>query len=203
MRLLLDIDGCLAQFSPAFAGVLAAQSGQQILIGPANQWPDRWDWPTAAGYEPAVVEAALKSYADNPDLWQRLAPYDDTVAALDYLDYLERHRIAEIIYATARSAGAGVKTATEAWLRSYGAHNPTVLTGITDKGALASALAIDVAIDDRPEHVLEIRGVLPKGQGTVFLVERPYNAAFHVAVRRAGIQTIPSVLDAVKLLELR
>src|SRR5206468_6136381 len=64
----------------------------------------------------------------------------------------------EIIFLTKRprSAGATAQVQTQRWLEAKGFTLPSVFVVQGSRGRIASALALDVVVDDRPENCLDV-----------------------------------------------
>lgn len=183
LRLGIDLDGVLANFTDAFADVLAKTSGR-MLVTEYPYDPLVWDWPQHVGFTDAEVTAAWKRVHQSPDFWQSLLPKDGAVAFLDQLwrwvayrnwGHGESH---EVYFITNRD-GLRAKDQTEQWLirHGFGGKHPTVLIARGEKGPLVPALGLTHVVDDRPENLTSylICG-LPADRAVLYRAN--YNAPF-------------------------
>lgn len=210
MNIGVDIDGVLANFTDSYAALLTKQTG---IIFPKNSstWPTEWYWDRAAGVQ-KPDENAVWDQIKSSTFWLDLAPLP---GAEDTLQLLSARRYAgDQIYFITTRPGLKAKLLTEFWLRNWGFSNPTVLIAGSEaaKGQLASALKLDLFIDDKPENceavleatkkVIEARTV--EYPCKVCLVNAPYNQnmsdirMYRVASALAALTafTIKETLDA-------
>jgi len=105
----------------------------------------------------------------------------------------------EVIFLTKRpaSAGATAQVQTQRWLEAKGFRLPSVYVVTGSRGLIASALALDVVIDDRPDHCLDI---VADSRARAILVWREDEENLPPATRRLGIGVVKSVEDCINIL---
>lgn len=190
MRLGIDIDGVLADFTyPAAA--LASQMFGLNVSGHATHW----NWMRDYGLVGEQESAYWKALATMPEWWGNLPILPDAVDVLPRLNYLAQTGAADVYFITTRP-GAGVKLATERWLQRHGMSTPCVLLS-KYKGPVAQGLELDVFADDRPENCVD---VLPHAKHT-FLIARPWNLDYERPDGLRVARSLTDVLAQVGLLE--
>lgn len=168
MRIGIDLDGVLADMNAA----LDQHTDQ--LFGSTPNRPE----PEPAAEAP--VSVAPEAEADKPPLqlkrrltmrqqrllWRRVRRIDGFWESLDEtepgivarLASLASERCWEIIFLTKRppTAGATAQIQSQRWLVSKGFQLPSVFVVTGSRGLIATALTLDVVVDDRPENCLDI-----------------------------------------------
>jgi hypothetical protein len=98
----------------------------------------------------------------------------------------------EVMFLTSRPSTAGdiVQVQSQRWLRRLGFELPSVFVVSTSRGRIASALELDVVVDDRPENCLDV--VLESRAGAVLIWRGP-QATVPASARRLGIAVAPTV----------
>ena len=176
-RLVIDLDGCLANFNEAYAQVLMNESGLDPLppgweIDP--HWPPVWDWDRA--FPPTVRMNVWEKRIRrrNTNFWLRLDPLPQAKEAVQLLHMLaiKGH---EVYFLTARE-GQDVKLQTEDWLlMKLGMPCPTVIIS-TEKHHIVNGLQPDLFVDDRLSTVEALAVENWKWPNMeICLVDRPYN----------------------------
>ena len=197
MKLAIDIDGCLANFTHAFGDLLIEDSGVNLL-GPDWKndpgFPGTWNWHHDAGYNLDQIGRAWRYVAEGETFWRDLKPLDSAAATIQQLNRLAGWGH-DVYYVTHR-AGKKAKRQTEEWLNSFGMEHPTVILS-GQKMPILVATDVNFFIDDKPDTVNEVYRNM--GQDiTVFLKDAPYNRAD----RPLGLRVVDSVADALKAIEL-
>lgn len=181
MRIVLDVDGVLADFNNGYADLLELFGAPAIDRTPP--WPTVWEWPVAVADE-ATRNAAWEAVQANPEFFTTLAPTADalTLAGTGELqELLSRH---DVYIVTSRPQAT--RGATEFWLGELLDQYLGSIHILGPKGSLAAALGADLLIDDKAEHVRSadehgIRGLL---------VSAPYNSGgeslIHIVRRILG-----------------
>jgi hypothetical protein len=105
----------------------------------------------------------------------------------------------EIIFLTKRpeSAGATAQLQTQRWLEAKGFRLPSVFVVQGSRGRIASALGLDVVVDDRPENCLD---VVVDSQAHAILVWRDDEKLLPVAAKRLGIGVVKTVGECLDVL---
>lgn len=164
MRIGFDVDGVLADFNRGFATLLSRTSGRRLAT--ADFVPSVWDWPEHLGYTKDEVDWAWRE-VERGGFWLKLEP----TRHLDAVQMLWDH--GDDVYFITDRRGVGAKRETEQWLvRHLALAYPTVLIS-SMKGALCSALNLDVYVDDRLGNVADVRQRAPLTR--VYLLDAPYN----------------------------
>jgi hypothetical protein len=132
------------------------------------------------------------------NFWEGLAEIEPGV--VKKLASLAAERRWEIIFLTKRpeSAGATAQVQTQRWLQSKGFTLPSVFVVQGSRGRIASALHLDVVIDDRPENCLDV--VMDSKRARAILVWRDDPAKLPAAAQRLGIGVVKSVSQCLDVL---
>ncbi len=213
MRVGFDLDGVLADLHLPFvkAAIRLFPDLDPTVIKSADigasptddQAPDATTPSVSSAQETRVPltrqqsDAVWHHLASVEDFWEGLAEIES--GAIARLATLADHRRWEVLFVTSRprSAGRTVQRQSQRWLERLGFPLPSVYVVHGSRGRIASALALDVVIDDRPENCLDI--VLESKAGAI-LVWRGDSASVPASARRLGIAVVPTVaacLDAL------
>ena len=201
MRVGVDLDGVVADFNSTFIPRMVKVVGKD-LFGP-DFIPTIWDYPLAAGYTRAEMEAALEDITQDSAFWRSLDCYhgEQVIKALDTLNLRQARGIDDIYFITNRP-GKFAKWQSERWLKSHGMTDATVLI-TPHKGLAAAALDLDVYIDDKIENILDVithTGVMC----APFLCDRPWNQTPRedlLAHEVPIVKSLWNMLEAVHMVE--
>lgn len=163
-RLIIDVDGVLADFVSAWVRTTAELTGLEI-----SPDPQCWDWfrGHVSKKQEALIWAHIKA---SPDWWLNVPVLIDDGTTRRLQEFDDRH---DLYFVTSR-VGLTARSQTEAWLRRhFDMDNPTVVIS-GHKGDIAVGIAAHAAIDDKLEHVCEI-DVRTGTKTASFLLDRPYN----------------------------
>jgi hypothetical protein len=107
----------------------------------------------------------------------------------------------EVIFLTKRPESDGVtaQRQTQHWLRSKGYTLPSVFVVKGSRGPIAAALGLDIVVDARPEHCLDVVGQR-RSRAQAVLVWRGDKAQLPSAARHAGISIVGSVGECLDIL---
>lgn len=183
MRIGVDIDGVLANFTDAYAKILTKQTGVKFPKLSA-EWPTVWYWEREAGITKLQERAAWKEIEDT-HFWGVLIPLPGAIEALQHLNVMAQTGH-EVYFITSRP-GARAKHLTEMWLRGHGVEYPTVIIA-HEKGPLAAALKLDVFIDDKMENVRDVANARDKTR--VYIIDSPYNTEVVVGDRVKDVMEV-------------
>lgn len=151
MRLLLDMDGLIADFHPAVCE----------LFGYRGSWPlGVYDCPTVFGISESSFHERL---FQNPGFWNALRPTADMADIVRIVSMFDPNYI---ICSKPNPTCPTCASDKIRWIKRYLGHNRYILT--EDKAALAG---IGVLVDDHSDNV---RPFGPHG----FLYPRPWNEHF-------------------------
>ena len=108
----------------------------------------------------------------------------------------------EVIFLTARPEceGATAQLQTQRWLTAHGYPLPSVFVVTGSRGLIASALALDVIIDDRPDHCLDI---VADSRARAILVWREQERPSLLASAHQDIDVVGSVAEYLERLAAR
>lgn len=181
LRIGLDLDGVIFNFTDAFARLLTKQTGIAFPLKDTN-FPATWDWDKAAGVTAEDSKAVWRDICqDNSTFWQDLRPLDGAQETLRQVNRLAKD--GHDVYFISTRIGSRAKLQTEKALYELGVDYPTVLIS-GNKPPVIYGLNLDMFIDDKPETVQEIAALADARhkngdtmaiRGSVFLKSAPYN----------------------------
>jgi hypothetical protein len=121
--------------------------------------------------------------------------------AVSRLAQLARARRHDVIFLTQRppSAGPPAQLQSQRWLDGAGFELPSVYVVNGSRGRVASALALDVVIDDRPENCVD---VVTRSRARAILIWRGDRAAAPPGAARVGIELVFSMGEALDRLDM-
>jgi hypothetical protein len=105
----------------------------------------------------------------------------------------------EIIFLTKRpdNAGATAQVQSQRWLESKGFMLPSVFVVQGSRGRIASALDLDIVVDDRPDNCLD---VVSDSKARAILVWRDPEGQLPAKAQRLGIGVVKSVAECLEIL---
>ena len=195
-RLLVDIDGVLAEFNGSYLEMLNKVSGRRVAT-PDQPWPTTWSYELGLGFTKQEVAAAWGEIcAKGTDFWYNLPSLPGADNFIDSLNEVVESALAEVYFVTSRP-GWDVKVQTELWLYERGMDIATVIPITWSKGVVAKALGVTHAIDDKPDNCEDI--LLHTGRlCQTTLYAQPYNAAEREGLLRKGCPTRSSLEEWLK-----
>jgi hypothetical protein len=141
-------------------------------------------------------------------LWHHVAGIDNFWTSLGEIEPGAVARLAalaaqhrwEIIFLTQRPGSAGDTTQVQSqrWLKAHGFDLPSVMVMRGSRGKVASALSLDVVIDDRPENCLD---VIADSKAKPFLIWRLGASRMPPGIVGLAIESVPSMAEACARLE--
>jgi hypothetical protein len=212
LRLGFDMDGVVADLNAALVREAALLfPGLELQAEPVRleQAPPAPAQGPAAGTEPAeIVPSSLPltrrqqrqlwdAVKSIPNFWETL---DETEPGIvSRIAETSRVRRWEIIFLTSRPSCAGdvVQVQSQRWLQRHGFELPSVFVVSTSRGRIASALELDVVVDDRPENCLDIT---LDSKARAILIWRGEETGVTASARRLGIGGTPTVAECLDLL---
>jgi hypothetical protein len=131
------------------------------------------------------------------NFWETLVEIEPGV--IERLAAIAAERRWEVIFLTKRpqSVGATAQTQTQRWLQSKGFPIPSVFVVQGSRGRIASALGLDIVVDDRPENCLD---VVVDSKARAILVWRDDQKQLPAAAKRLGIGVVPTVAECLDIL---
>lgn len=200
----LDIDGCLANFTKAYAKLLIKVGGNKL----PHDWetnpefPKVWYWEREAGYPKEVEQEVWQTHIlqKNSTFWQTLEPLPTAKESLMVLNGLEKAGKVHCVFLTHRM-GDRAHLQTCEFLYENGFDYPTVLLA-ADKTPYLRLLQAHFFLDDKPDTVLDVAkkrqdekwGFLPH----LCLKTAPYNKELQAQVGLVKIETAATVKEALQ-----
>lgn len=178
-RLGIDLDGVLADFVKGFNKRVLLQT-KKVMPAVATCW----DWYRQAGVTEEEDKLLWKSIANDACFFKDLDPLPNAPDDLRLLTKLARD--GHQVYFITTRPGAYAQIQSGDWLLMHGyRESPAVLLAGSpeSKAQLATALKLDLFIDDRPENVQEVS----KTDTRTFLLTTPYNTSMQVGPRNWGL----------------
>ena len=193
LRLGFDIDGVLANFQGAFRATalkLGAGDVGDIDAGDSG----------AAGspLSPDDVRRVWNHIARTPNWWMEIDPYEPDQIARLYS--LTRALAWEVFFLTKRppSAGDSVQFQTQWWIERFGFYLPSVLTVPGSRGEVASALRLDLILDDQLINCVEVVSAAPT---KAILMQRSPDPSARDHATSRGIGVVATMAAALGVIE--
>lgn len=210
LRLGFDLDGVLADLN----GALVREAMRLFPDAEFRKGPPVVDASPAPAAEPGdrdPAEVSPSSLAltsrQERQLWSEVKAVENFWETLEETESGIVSRLAEVaaarrwdvIFLTSRpsSAGDAVQVQSQRWLRARGFELPSLFVVSSSRGKIASALELDVVVDDRPENCLDIA---IDSRARAILIWRGDQDAVPASARRLGIGGVPSVDACLELL---
>ncbi len=217
LRIAFDLDGTLADLDsaldriaeelfPDVAGGLATPNPQP----PESPAPDHEAnglTPEEEQLEPPEVRALTRrqqmriwdTVRGTTNFWETLDETEPGIVAR--IAAIADERRWEVLFITQRPAADGDTTQRQSqrWLAQHGFNMPSVyvLGAGASRGKVATALTLDVVVDDRSENCLDVK--LDSGARS-FLVARRAGSQVAANARRLGIEVVQTVGDCLDIL---
>jgi phosphoglycolate phosphatase-like HAD superfamily hydrolase len=198
LRIAFDLDGVLADMDAELA------RHAKTLFGDAD--PGAVSEPDAESVATPPVKLNL-SARQLRRLWQHVQGLENfwgTLAEMEpgiiaRLGAIAAVRRWELIFLTRRpeSAGETAQVQTQRWLESKEFPLPSVFVGQGSRGKIASALALDVVVDDRVDNCLD---VIADSKARAILVWRDGEDRLPASAQRLGIGVVRSVAECLNIL---
>ncbi|HEY7292576.1 MAG TPA: HAD family hydrolase [Vicinamibacterales bacterium] len=206
LRIAFDLDGVLADMTAALgmhADALFEQGTSRSPVADSDGSEAEQNDEEAA-LRPATL--ALTS-SQRRRLWNHVRGIQNFWETLSELETGCVARLAavatdhhwEVIFLTRRpeSAGSTAQVQTQRWLQSKGFPFPSVFVLQGSRGRVASALALDVVVDDQLDNCLD---VVADSKAKPILVWRDSTHPIPQNAQRLGITVVPSVAECLELL---
>jgi hypothetical protein len=186
-RLLVDIDGVLADFNPSYVATMCKVANKDVTL-PQGEWPTEWSQEVTATWGEICAKGS--------EFWYNLPSLPGVDTFIDELNEVAESAEAEVYFVTSRP-GWDVKAQTELWLYERGMDIPTVIPITWSKGVVAKAIGATHAVDDKPSNCEDIDLHTNQVCRTT-LYAQPYNAAERAALLKRGIATKFDLFDWLK-----
>ena len=213
MRLAFDLDGTVADMQSAlarearrlFPGIdpatlpRSAAPGPEGATGTGEGAQDEAPSQLSIGHLSSRQQRELwNAVCDQENWWETLAEIEP--GSLARLYRVVKDRRWELMFVTSRpeTRGDTAQTQSYRWLAAQGYETPSVFVVHGSRGKIASALALDVLVDDRPENCLD---VAIDSSARAILVWRGEEAKVPTSARQLGIGSVSSVHECLDILE--
>jgi 5'(3')-deoxyribonucleotidase len=186
LKLGIDIDGVLADFTRSYGELLVEVSGRKLLPEDFYKgWePSTWYWERELGYT-KEEEAKAWEVINNPKerFWTMLDLIDDSAEHYHMLRAINRDN--DLYFITSRPGKSALRQ-TKEWIGDcYDIDDPNVLI-CHQKGLACAALELDRYLDDKGENIQNCHLHSPKTEA--MLLNMPYNAEFNVLHRVDSVE---------------
>lgn len=198
LRIGFDLDGVLADMD-AELGRLAIE-----LFGEAEPKAPAELGQTSDATPPVNLKLSARQQRR---LWQHVHGVENFWGTLHEIEAGAVKRLAavaaerrwEVIFLTRRpeSAGETAQRQTQRWLEAKGFPLPSVFVVQGSRGRIASALALDIVVDDRVDNCLD---VVADSKARAILVWRDAEEQLPATARRLGIGVVRSVSECLDIL---
>ena len=204
--IVLDIDGCLANFNLAYGDLFVKVSGEDRfypgwrvdLQSDNSNFPTVWAWEDAAGYPKAIVNEVWQNHIlqEGSKFWQTLEPLPGARETLSMLNHRQK-KFGDQVWFVSTRMGHRAHIQTLEWLYNHGMDYPCLFFA-ADKVPYLRQLGANFFVDDRPETVWEMARVAGEEKWKdfqLFIKDAPYNRAG----RGAGANIVGSVKEALQM----
>jgi beta-phosphoglucomutase-like phosphatase (HAD superfamily) len=211
LRIAFDLDGVLADMDSALSEQAKTLFGETAVRPPAAMASDGADADSVdeepePDASPPIVRLNLTPRQQRR-LWQHVRQIDNFWQSLNEIEPGTVARIAqlaeqqrwEVIFVTKRpqTEGATAQVQSQRWLESRGFPLPSVYVVQGSRGRIATALSLDIVVDDRPENCLD---VVVDSQAKPILIWRDRREALPAAAQRLGISVVSTVAECLNTL---
>jgi hypothetical protein len=215
MRLGFDLDGTVADLHSAlalearrlFPGIDPAAVPNSAAPGATAGGNGSPDAESGAPEEQALSFGSLSArqqreiwtaVCDRENFWETLDEIEP--GSLSRLWTLVKELRWELIFLTSRpeTRGDTAQAQSHRWLSKHGYLQPSIFVVHGSRGKIASSLALDVIVDDRPENCLD---VAIDSSARAILVWRGDAANVPASARQLGIGSVGSMRECLDILE--
>jgi hypothetical protein len=210
MRLGFDLDGTVADLQ----GALAREArvlfpGIDPAILPRSMSPhEKTGGDEPSGETPEAFSMSALTTRQQRELWDAACARHNFWESLDEIEpgalarlsRIARERRWEVIFLTSRpeTQGDTAQLQSHRWLAARGFEMPSVFVVHGSRGKIASSLALDVLVDDRPENCLDIA---IDSAARAILVWRGAEGSVPASARQLGIGSVTSITQCLQILE--
>jgi hypothetical protein len=207
-RIACDLDGTLADMNAALQREATRILGEAVDVGmrtPRAGSAVTRRRPAAAAASAGSAGARMLTDGERTRLWSHVREIDNFWETLPEIETGAVARLAktaavqrwEMLFLTKRpdSAGDTVQVQSQRWLQAHGFELPSVYVVSESRGKIASALSLDVVIDDRPDNCVDVTA---DSSAQPVLVWRDSPERLPPGVRRLRIQVVSSMTEAIE-----
>jgi hypothetical protein len=189
MKIVFDVDGCLADFVLGFTELAHKHFGT-----PVTKTLDQPSWQGFPGMTKEQVSRTWDIINESKTFWHDLDPMVYG-AEFEQIERLREYN--EVYFCTART-GKSAKLQTELWLRWNKVKYPTVII-CKHKGDFCKAVGADYAIEDKASNASYIDWQT-NSKTKSYLINRPYNAvpAEFLASGVKRVNTVSEFMEAIQ-----
>lgn len=215
MRLAFDLDGTVADMQSALA-----REARRLFPAvdptslPSSAAPndesegDASDTPDTRAEDQSRESIGHLSSRQQRELWQAVCDREnwwETLAEIESGSLARLYRLVtdrkwELMFVTSRpeTRGDTAQAQSYRWLAARGYETPSIFVVHGSRGKIASALALDVLVDDRPENCLD---VAIDSKARPILVWRGEEGTVPASARKLGIGSVASIRECLDVLE--
>lgn len=188
MKIIIDIDGVLADFITGFRTIADEMFSEKELEIFSHTDMRSWCWnPGLDDYEISRVWDFIKA---SSEFWLKLSRLCSTTEAAVLRTLCNVH---DVYFVTNRK-GNRVKQQTEWWLkRNIGIDNPTVIIS-KNKGEMAKAIRADYLVEDKADNAI-FTSWYTEGKTQAYLIDRQYNRFDPNYYGSHKVKRVKSLLD--------
>ena len=185
-RILIDIDGVLADYNGGIAKIIIDRYGIEVPIS-GKDITDWYQYRNTIGRN--LWKDVWKFVNDNPSFMCNLNP----LASPYEFSRIESLNLNNDLYFVTNRASIGIKIITEKWLMKHNISYPTVILS-KHKGLIAAGLEADFIIEDSPKNIISIYRDSPKTK--IYLMSYPYNKEVEYLATKC-VNSIGEFLDDI------
>ena len=211
LRIACDLDGTVADMDAALQREARRLFGPEIELhafpGERLESAEDVEGQVSGTEARAAIDMRTLTSRQLAQLWRHVSQIDNFWMSLGEIEPGIIARLStlaatlrwEVIFLTQRppSAGETTQRQSQRWLQAHGFEFPSVMVMRGSRGKVASALALDVVIDDRPENCLD---VLTHSTAQPFLIWR-FGADAVVPLGGSPVERFASMAEAIAVLE--
>jgi hypothetical protein len=212
LRIACDLDGVLADMESALvreARKLFAAAATAAASALSSDEPGGSDADAGIDPEPDSIPSSIRlTLRQERQLWKHVATLDGFWESLDEIEPGSVARLAaaardrrwEVLFLTKRPEGTGFTSQVQSqrWLAAHGFDLPSVFVLQGSRGRVASALGLDVVVDDRPENCVD---VVTDSDARAVLVWRGHREDVPGAARCERLDIVESFEEGLAILQ--